>query len=162
MTLNIVLVTPTSIHLSADFRLSRLQRGGSEKWLPISNNSAKIVTVQYWSWAGLISYCGIGMWNSKHTYQWLAGWLTHNLGEQRTFEDVVSIVQSKGPDWLRDIARAEGKIHRHTFVVAGFANNRSKLALVSNYENLGIPSSQVPSSDLVVNLSCPLQTLNGE
>lgn len=152
MTLNIALVTPWAIHLSADFRLSRLEPNTHDQWVPISNHSAKIVTVQYWDWGGFVSYCGMGMWNSKHTYQYVAEWLTHPLGDQRTFEEIVQIIQSKGTAWLAEIARVKGTRPPHTFIVAGFVGNDAKVAMVSNFETFGIPLPSPPVPALEISM----------
>ncbi len=151
MTLNITLVTPWAIHQSADFRLSLLDRGSTGRWMPVSNNSAKIVTLQYFDWGAFISYCGVGMWDRKHTYQWLAEWLTHEPGGEPTFEDTIGTIQSKGSDWLSEIARrARGRLQRHTFIVSGFVDDLARVALVSNFEHLDAGRLSTPAASLSV------------
>jgi probable HAF family extracellular repeat protein len=112
---------------------------GQYQYVPISNHSAKIVTLQYREWGAFVSYCGVGDWNGKPTYEYLADWLTHTPGEERSFEDVLKVIQANGSKWLDEIALCKGKWFRHTFIVAGFQKFQSDLAraaLVSNYETL--------------------------
>lgn len=133
------LVTPWAIHQSADYRLAQLDSTGSERFVPISNHSAKIVVVQYFEWTAFISYCGIGMWEGRHTYHWLSHWLTHDLGEQQSFDQIVQKVESSGSAWLGEITKPLGKTPRHTFVVAAFVDGIARIALISNYASLDTP-----------------------
>jgi hypothetical protein len=153
VTLTITLVTPWAIHQSADFRLSRLDRDGTDQWIEVSNNSAKIIILQYFDWGAFISYSGMGMWNYKHTYQWLAEWLTHEPGEQRTFEDVLDVIQSRGSAWLHEIELARGEPRPHTFIVAGYVGGVAKVALISTHENLNTKERIAPTSSLLVSTS---------
>src|ERR1700736_1105883 len=109
MTLNITLITQTGIHQSADFRLTELDEKTAGKYVPLNNHSAKILTLQYKAWGAFISYCGIGMWAGKHTYDYLAEWLCHHPGEDLSFEDVLKALEDNGNKWLDDITRSKRK-----------------------------------------------------
>ena len=61
MTLNLTLLTKTTIYQSADYRLTDLD---TRQW---TDESTKLVTFQYPNWHGLLTYTGIGRWQRKQT-----------------------------------------------------------------------------------------------
>lgn len=131
MTLNITLVTQWGIHQSADYRLMDVDLKKQT-----SNNSPKLVQLNYFSILINITYCGIGRWRNQDTSYWLKKWLSHEFTENRSFEDVINTIKTKGTNWLVEISNYAGVIYPHTFIVTAFIKNKPQIAFISNFERL--------------------------
>ena len=149
MTLNITIVSPRGIHQSADFRLTDLRATPSGDFLPIADNSPKLVSVTYRHWAGFISYCGIGRWNGRATHDFLREWL-ENRGPNQDFSQIVEAISDCGSKWMAVIDAALGKSSPHTFIAAGFENGKPRVAFVSNRHTTKGPIPGEPPTALVV------------
>lgn len=132
MTLNITIASALGIYQCADFRLSAFDKDSRGQWIPKIHNSPKIITLSYGSWVGCLTYCGIGMWDSKQTYEVAADWLTDPNRGQISFDQAIEIITASGSAWIKAIIHALGRFHPHTFVVAGYENDTPRVALVSN------------------------------
>lgn len=136
MTLNITVVSPSGIHQSADFRISRTEKDAIGNWVELQPNSSKIVPLQYQKWFGFVTYCGIGLWNGKRTDQYAVEWLADLAPASPTFRDVVERIRVRGSNWVGGINRSCKEPFGHSFVVAGFEDGVPKYATVSNIQSL--------------------------
>jgi hypothetical protein len=136
MTLNVTVLTPTTIYLSADFRLTDSATGK-----PITDPSPKTVTLSYPDWDGFITYTGVGRWRDRDISDLTAEWLTGPA--ELSMADVARVIESKGTQLLRDVERSDHRM-RHTFTLAGFGQGRVRAYVISNFEdchaNSGTPS----------------------
>jgi uncharacterized membrane protein len=141
MTLLITLVTPQTIYQSADFRLTDLNTGRL-----ITDESSKLISLQYKGWQGFVAYTGIGGWKGRHTRDFIIEWLD---GFQATSpREVADRISSKGTAWLSEIEKALGKRPPHTFVVTAFDNREPLVAVTSNFENAYETYSKYPATEL--------------
>lgn len=131
MTLNITIASTNWIHQSADFRLSGLQLTPNGSNIPIADNSPKLVNIQYFSWSGFLTYCGIGKWANKSTYKFASEWIC-SLGEEASFQEVSQIIEAKGSMWIDEIQDQMGKFQPHSFVLAGFEKGKPIISIISN------------------------------
>jgi hypothetical protein len=46
MTLNITIVSPAGINQSADFRISKTEKGADGEWIELQPNSSKIISLR--------------------------------------------------------------------------------------------------------------------
>jgi hypothetical protein len=136
MTLIITLVSPSWIHQSADFQLSELAKSADGDWIVSQPNSSKIVSLRYQKWSGLLTYCGMGMWNGRRTDEYAAEWLTGLSSSEATFDDAVEKIREEGTAWLARISQATGKEQHHTFVLGGYEGGGRIITIISNYETL--------------------------
>jgi hypothetical protein len=128
MTLNITLLTPTAIYQSADFRLTN----PSDQSL-ITDESAKTVVLRYMSWAGFVTYTGIGSVNGVSLSEIVADWLTGTHTPSMT--DVAAILEHKGTRLIRELRRQNRALYPHSFTLAGFEENLARAIVVSNFED---------------------------
>jgi probable HAF family extracellular repeat protein len=135
MTLNITVISQYDIHQSADFRISRTEKGTDDKWVELQPNSSKIVHLQYQKWFGFLTYCGIGLWNGKRTDEYAVEWLA-DLATDPAFRDVVERIRERGSKWIGEINRARTEPFGHSFVIAGFEDGVAIYAIVSNVQSL--------------------------
>jgi probable HAF family extracellular repeat protein len=133
VSLNITVVSRAGVHQSADFRISRTERGPDGNWIELQPNSSKIVGVYFRQWSALLTYCGIGLWNGKRTDEYAAEWIVNASG---SFEDAVETIREQGTAWITSINRALGTTKMHTFVIAGYEGGVPVYAIVSNCETL--------------------------
>lgn len=145
MTLNLSLVTSRGIHQSADFRLTDLTSKQS-----ISNHSAKVIQLRYQDWFASLTYCGIGKWEGRDTYEWLSDWLKHEWDESKTIDEVIHTIQSQGTKWLQRISRQLGYMPIHSFVLAGFSSGNAIIALISNFERVDADQRTSPLPSLEI------------
>jgi probable HAF family extracellular repeat protein len=145
MTLNISLVSRWGIHQSSDFRLVDVDQRSL-----VSDHSPKLFQLAYQDWVGNVTYCGIGRWHGSDTSDWLKEWLSHQFGEQRTYEDVLEVICEQGSSWLRDIYHFTKRDFSHTFVLTSFLDGNPVISLVSNYQRLDTPELASPSPNLQV------------
>ena len=136
MTLNISIISPAGIHQSADFRLSKLVPDSGGNWIIEADNSAKILSLHYQDWSGLLTYCGIGMWNWKRTDEYVSEWIAEAGNSNATVDDILAIVQKSGTEWLKEINRSAGKIQPHSFTLAAFQQGLPTYGIVSNNQTL--------------------------
>jgi hypothetical protein len=136
MTLIVTIVGPTGIHQSADFRLSRIERCADGTCVEVQPNSSKIVCLRYEKWSGLLTYCGIGLWNGKRTDEYATEWLVGLPNSSSTFQDVVETIHKRGTAWIAGIQRSLGKEQIHSFVLSGYEGGAPVIAIVSNYQTL--------------------------
>jgi hypothetical protein len=105
VTLNITPVARWLISQSSDFRLSHVDNNG--KRIIDSSTAQKQFVLHYPKWSGLLCYTGIAKYRapgfSHDTATWLQRVLEHPPGQQRSPEDVVSVVMGEGNTWLRRI-----------------------------------------------------------
>ena len=148
MTLNITILSPSAIHQSADFQLSELERDADGNWKVLEPNASKIVALRFGRWSGLLTYCGMGMWDGVRTDQRVSEWLS-GMSKDATFDDVVQTVGREGSLWIEKINRSRGEISPHSFVLAGFEDGNLRCAIVSNYQTLKGDISP-PANDLRV------------
>ena len=119
MTLNITLLTPTTIYQSADFRLTT----GSDE-------STKTVVLQYPTWSGFVTYMGLGWLQGRNVSDFIADWLDD--GVNRSMWEVAACLQSEGERLLADAGWTGS---RHTFTLAGFEDGTVRAFVISNFEN---------------------------
>jgi probable HAF family extracellular repeat protein len=136
MTLNITIVSPSGIHQSADFRISRTEKDPDGKWIELQPNSSKIVPLRFQQWFGFMTYCGIGLWNGRRTDEYASEWLTDLGPKDPTFLDVVEKLRTSGSNWIGGINRGRDEPFAHSFVVAGFEGGIPIYAIVSNVQSL--------------------------
>lgn len=143
MTLNVTVLTPTVIYQSADFRLVDFNTGK-----PITDRSAKTVTLTYWSWDGFITYTGVGRWRARDVSDLIADWLTGV--ESPSMTGVADIVASKGTELLRDLEKFYPPRKRHTFTLVGFEEGRARVCVISNFEDCRNKSQATIDDHLMV------------
>lgn len=131
MTLNITVVSTGGIHQSSDFRLSNFKRGPDGQYVPIEGNSPKLVALQYKNWAGYLTYCGVGKWDHKSTYDTATEWIS-SLGPNAMFDDVARSIEAQGSSWIQSIQSQLGTFQGHTFILAAFESGRPRVAVISN------------------------------
>ena len=136
MTLNITIVSPAGIHQSADFQISKTERGVDGKWIELQPNSSKIISLRYEKWSGLLTYCGIGLWKGKRTDEYASEWLAELPKSGATFRDAVEKIREQGSAWIASINQSSGKVNIHSFVLAGYEAGTPVYAIVSNYQTL--------------------------
>lgn len=135
MTLGVTILSPVGIHQSADFNLSEPERDASGKWITMHENASKIISLHYERWTGLLTYCGMGLWQGKRTDEFVTDWLT-NSPQGATFHEVIEIVRERGSRWIAEINRAYGTRRAHSFIVGGFDDGVTRYAIISNYQSL--------------------------
>ena len=118
-------ITDDVIFQSSDFRLSN-----NRPFRVISDNSSKLISVEYLNWHGLISYTGVGRVWSSDTAKIVCGWISGNA--EASSHDIAEIIAEKGSKWLRGIL-LRGRPHPHTFIIAGFDPSGSFIEVISNY-----------------------------
>lgn len=136
LTLNITIVNRARIYQSADFQISKTEKGPDGNWIELQPNSPKIVSLRQEAWSGFLTYCGIGLWKGKATHQYASEWLTGMNNSAPTFQDAVEKIREHGSRWIATINQAFGKIMRHSFVLAGYQGGAPSYAVVSNYQTL--------------------------
>jgi probable HAF family extracellular repeat protein len=135
MTLNITVISQSGIHQSADFRISRTEKGTDGKWVELQPNSSKIVHLQYQKWFGFMTYCGIGLWSGKRTDEYAVEWIA-DLATDPAFREVVERIRERGSKWIGEINRGRTEPFGHSFVIAGFEAGVPVYAIVSNVQSL--------------------------
>jgi probable HAF family extracellular repeat protein len=136
MTLNITIVSPAGIHQSADFQISKTEKGADGRWIELQPNSSKIVSLRYEKWSGFLTYCGMGLWNGKRTDEYASDWLAELPKSGATFQEVVEKIRERGSAWIASINQRSGKVNPHSFVLAGYEAGTPVYAVVSNYQTL--------------------------
>jgi probable HAF family extracellular repeat protein len=131
MTLNITIINREAIYQSSDFRLTAFTPGPDGAYIPVENNSPKIVSLKYREWWGCLAYCGIGKWDNKETYSTAAEWVV-SLGNEPTFDEVASALTNAGSRWINDIQIKLGRFQAHTFVLGAFDRGNPRVAIISN------------------------------
>lgn len=138
MTLNVTVLTETRIFQSSDFRLT----AGVGNY---SDSTMKLVTLQYPTFSGLISYTGYAkdrMENPQDTARRIVNWLERSPNIQ--FHEAVELLRSNATSYIADVERQTGIRHRLTLIAAAFVNTRPIIAVISNYESVyGRESSNV-------------------
>jgi probable HAF family extracellular repeat protein len=135
VTFNFTILSPVGIHQSADFRISETERDAVGNWITLQDNASKIVSLQYQHWSGLLTYCGIGLWQGRRTDQYVSEWLAAAAGSA-TFHEVIEIIREQGSRWIAEINAATGRSWGHSFVLAGFVEGVTRYAIISNYQGL--------------------------
>ena len=123
-------VTSQEIYQSSDYRLSIGGKGTTDQ-------STKMVHIQFFDWHAVISYTGIGSINGKDTSYFLMNWLSGRA--DLTLSDVIKIIQERGSNWLKSIRPPFGRgyrYYRHTFVLAGFFHGKPSVSVISNFEDI--------------------------
>jgi hypothetical protein len=133
MTLNITVLSASGIHQSADFQLSELEKDADGNWKPLEPNASKIVALRFQHWSGLLTYCGMGKWRDVRTDKYVSDWLSR-IDKDASFDDVVEVVRKESSFWIKRINESIKRLQLHTFVLAGFENNKLRRAVVSNYQ----------------------------
>ncbi len=128
MTLNITLLTPVAIYQSADFRLT----DPSDASL-IRDESAKTVVLQYMSWAGFVTYTGIGSWDGENLSEIVANWLTGTPNP--SMSEVAVLIEREGTRLIKDLERRNHQLFQHTFTLAGFEDGLARAFVISNFED---------------------------
>jgi probable HAF family extracellular repeat protein len=136
MTLNIAIVSRACIHQSADFQISKTERDADGNWIVLQPNSSKIVSLRYEKWSGLLTYCGMGLWEGKRTDEYAAEWLADLSNSGATFQDAVEKISERGTAWIASINQSLGKVQVHSFLLAGYEGGIPVYAIVSNYQTL--------------------------
>jgi probable HAF family extracellular repeat protein len=136
MTLNITVVSRAGIHQSADFRISKTEKGADGSWIELQPNSSKIVSLHFKQWSGLLTYCGIGLWNGKRTDEYAAEWLAGLPESTAIFEESVERLRDQGTAWIRGINQALKRVNAHSFVLAGYEEGIAVYAIISNCQTL--------------------------
>lgn len=136
MTLNITVLSPGRIYQSADFRLAAFKRGPDGKWIPIANNSPKIIALHYGGWNGFLTYCGVGLWDSEQTYDAVARWLVTAEPKDLSFDQVAEVLTTNGSTWIKSICDELGRFQPQTFVLAGFEADQARVAVISNTQSI--------------------------
>lgn len=130
MTLNITILTPRMIFQSADYRLSSSNQ-------PLASPSTKVLEVSYKSWAGSITYTGVGsiiQTGGIGTTEFstiLTSWLKA-INHSTSFDDVVETIRRKAAVWFKIFNPPE----LHTIIIVAFSDGRPCAALISNFEDL--------------------------
>lgn len=127
MTLNVTVLTPQTIYLSADFRLTNFDTGRV-----ITDRSPKTVTLTYLDWNGFVTYTGVGSWQGRNVSELVAEWLTGQ--ESPSIGEVAQVIAAKGTELLRNIEQQYPR-RRHTFTLAGFDGDRVRVYVISNFED---------------------------
>lgn len=141
MTLNITVVSTSGIHQSSDFRLTDFKRGPDGRYVPIEDNSPKLVALQYKNWVGYLTYCGVGKWKHKSTYDSATEWISA-LGPNATFDDVALSIEAQGSSWIQSIQSQLHGFQGHTFILAAFERGRPRVAVISNTHSTKGPISR--------------------
>lgn len=131
MTLNITVVSTSGIHQSSDFRLADFKLGPDGQCVPIEDNSPKIIALRYEKWVGYLTYCGVGKWEHKATYDSATEWITA-LGPNATFDDVAQSIEAQGSSWIKGIQGQLREFQGHTFILAAFERGLPRVAVISN------------------------------
>jgi hypothetical protein len=139
VTLNITLLTERAVYQSADFRLMNADTGAV-----ITDASTKLVTLQYFTWDGFVTYTGVGAWRGRDIADWVVEWLTGL--EDATPQDVAQRIGKQATGLLNEVAWRTGVRRRHTFALAAFWNDRPHIWVISNFENCAGLISRHPSS----------------
>jgi hypothetical protein len=128
LTLNITLLTPVAIYQSADFRLTDPADASL-----IRDESAKTVVLQYMSWAGFVTYTGIGSLEGENLSEIVAGWLTdvHNP----SMSEVAALIEREGTRLIKELERRNRQRFQHTFTLAGFEDGLARAFVISNFED---------------------------
>ncbi|MEV8628586.1 hypothetical protein [Streptomyces sp. NPDC051079] len=125
MTLNITIASRWLMAQSSDFRLTSSVDG------VVSETSQKQVVLQYAGWSGLVCYTGVARFGNHDTAAWLTDVLTHDVG-QRSPEEIVKKLVSRGSDWLRQVPAAA---RHHTFTMITYEGGTPYVYMISNVEN---------------------------
>jgi probable HAF family extracellular repeat protein len=135
VTLNVTILSPVGIHQSADFKISATQKDAAGNLITLQENAAKIVSMLYQDWSGLLTYCGVGLWHGKRTDEFVTEWLT-NAPRTATFHEALKIIREQGSRWIGEINEAFQARWPHSFVLAGFEGGVARYAIISNYQSL--------------------------
>ncbi len=136
MTLNITVLSAEGVYQSADFRLAAFEPGPDGRWITKVDNSPKVVHLSYKTWTGCLTYCGVGMWETRPTYETVADWITEPNRGELTFDQVADLLASNGSKWIDAITTALKRFQPHTFVLAGFVADCPQVALISNTHSI--------------------------
>lgn len=147
MTLNIAVVSTSGIHQSSDFRLTDFKRGSDGRYIPIEDNSPKFVSLRYKNWGGYLTYCGVGKWEFKSTYDTASEWISA-LGSNATFDDVALSIEAQGSSWIQRIQSQLQGFQGHTFILAAFEKERPRVAVISNTHSTKGPISRSAKAGL--------------
>jgi hypothetical protein len=128
VTLNITLLTPVTIYQSADFRLTDPSDASF-----IRDESAKTVVLHYMTWAGFVTYTGIGSWNGENLSEIVADWLTDI--HTPSMADLAAIIERKGTRLIKELERRNHIRFQHTFTLAGFEDGLARALVISNFED---------------------------
>jgi hypothetical protein len=128
LTLNITLLTPVAIYQSADFRLTDPADASL-----VRDESAKTVVLQYMSWAGFVTYTGIGSWEGENLSEIVADWLTGTPNP--TMSEVAALIERLGTRLIKELKRRNNKVFKHTFTLAGFEDGLARAFVISNFED---------------------------
>ncbi|OBH49281.1 hypothetical protein [Mycobacterium sp. E2479] len=128
MTLNITLLTPVAIYQSADFRLTDPADASL-----IRDESAKTVVLQYMSWAGFVTYTGIGSWEGENLSEIVADWLTGIPNP--SMSEVAALIEREGTQLITVLERRNRTRFLHTFTLAGFEDGLARAFVISNFED---------------------------
>jgi hypothetical protein len=151
MTLNLTVLTTATIYQSADFRLTDGRTGK-----PFPDPSDKMVTISYASWSGFVTYTGVGLdLYGRPVSRLLAEWLTG--AEEMSMDEMADLIRSRADTWMGSIRRVHGP-YRHTFVLAGFVDQRPRAYVVSNFQRGGGMPFAISSSFIVAPVSARRST----
>lgn len=150
MTFNLTVLTAATIYQSADFRLT------DATGKPIPDPSDKMVLLSYASWSGFVTYTGVGLDPdgraiSRHVAEWLTG------PEELKMEEAADLVRTRADAWMGAIRRSHGPL-KHTFVLAGFIDQRPRAHVISNFQRGEGMTFPISSSFIVSPASAPRST----
>lgn len=131
MTLNVTIISPNGIYQSSDLRLSDIKIGAGQKFTPLDEHSPKLITLQYSLWNGYLTYCGIGKWQHKATFETATEWIVA-LGPSPTFDDVAHAIEMQGSTWINSIQASCREFKPHTFILAAFEQQTPRISIISN------------------------------
>ncbi len=121
-------LTRHAIYQSADFRLTSWP--GNR---PIEDPSPKLVSLQYFTGTGFVTYMGVGMWRDRPISDWVVSWLAD--GEIRSMSETAAVLESEGTRLLNDVKRRARQSIPHTFTLAGFEGGTAAAYVISNCED---------------------------
>ncbi|GAA1970473.1 hypothetical protein [Microbacterium deminutum] len=136
MTLNILLLTPDRVYVSADHRLT-----SGRPAEVVSDTSPKLVSIIEPTWSALITYTGVGRdERERETSDRIVEWLTSD--RPASFDEMTLRLHELGSLWVRRYRM------RHTFAIAGFSLGTPTLVLLSNFQSLETPSAPLEIGQL--------------
>lgn len=147
MTLNITIFSEKFIYQSSDFRLADFKPDSDGRFVPLEDNSPKLIALRYKKWAGYLTYCGVGKWNYKPTYESASEWIGA-LGPHASFNDVARTLETQGSHWIQCIQGKIGKFQGHTFILGAFDEGLPRIAIVSNVNSTKGPISRSAEAGL--------------
>jgi SEC-C motif len=137
LTLNTTLFETNAFHQASDFRLVD-PRDGSLR----TDSSPKQVFLNYYGWAAVVTYAGIGQVGTLTTADRLVKMFVDAGGGTR-FDEAMELIRADAEGWLQQVPRS----HRHhTFSVAGLESGRPVLVVISNFEDISGLRNSLPGT----------------